>query len=70
MDRPRAKIDLEIIRQLRKGGLGWHTIARRYYSQTRQHINWMTMRRGQPGSITLTIPPLCIILSGKEPGLS
>ncbi len=45
MSRPRVKINLEIIRQLRKGGLGWRTIARRYYRHTKQDINWMTLRR-------------------------
>jgi hypothetical protein len=45
MGRPRIKIDLELIRQLRGAGLGWRTIARRYYSQTKQDISWMTLKR-------------------------
>ncbi len=45
MGRPRVKIDLvELIRQLRRAGLWWRTIARRYYSQTRQDISWMTLK--------------------------
>lgn len=45
MGRPRVEIDLELVRQLRSAGLGWRTIARRYYALTRQDISWMTLRK-------------------------
>ena len=46
MGRPRIKgIDLEFIRRLRRAGLDWRTIARRYYSQTKQDISFVTLRR-------------------------
>lgn len=45
MGRPRVKLDLELIRQFRRAGLGWRTIARRYYSQTKQDISWITLSR-------------------------
>lgn len=45
MGRPRVKINLEILRQLRRAGLGWRTIARRYYGMTSQDISWMTLKR-------------------------
>ena len=39
MGRPQIKsIDVELIRRLREVGLNWRTIARRYYSQTKQDI--------------------------------
>ena len=44
MGRPRVKINLELLRRLRREGLGWRTIARRYYSHTKQDINWMTLK--------------------------
>ena len=46
MGSPRIKsIDLQLIRRLRRAGLGWRTIARRYYSYTKQDISWMTLKR-------------------------
>ncbi len=45
MGRPRLKINLELLHRLRRAGLGWRTIARRYYSYTKQDISWMTLKR-------------------------
>ena len=46
MARPRVKnIDLELVHRLRIAGLGWRTIGLRYYSQTRQDISWITLKR-------------------------
>lgn len=45
MGRLRIKINIELVHQLRRAGLGWRTIARRYYSYTKQDISWMTLKR-------------------------
>jgi len=45
MGRPRLRINLELLCRLRRAGLGWRTIARRYYSYTKQEISWMTLKR-------------------------
>jgi len=45
MGRPRVKMDVELLRQLRKAGLGWRTIASRYYSLTGQYLSYMTLKR-------------------------
>ena len=45
MGRLRIKINIELLRRLRRAGLGWRTIARRYYSKTSQEISWMTLKR-------------------------
>ena len=46
MARPRVKnINLELVHRLRIAGLGWRTIGLRYYSQTRQDISWLTLKR-------------------------
>ena len=46
MGRPRIKeIDLQLVRLLRKLGLGWRRIERRYYTQTKQEVSFMTLKR-------------------------
>jgi len=45
MGRLRIKINIELVHQLRRVGLGWQTIARRYYGYTNQEISWMTLKR-------------------------
>lgn len=46
MGRPRIKgIDLELFRWLRKLGLGWRPIERRYYSETKREVSFMTLKR-------------------------
>jgi hypothetical protein len=45
MGRPRAEINLELLRRLRKLGLSWRRIERRYYTETNQEISFMTLKR-------------------------
>ena len=45
MGRPRVKINLELLRRLRKPGVGWRTLQGLYYHATGQEINWMTLKR-------------------------
>ena len=45
MGRPRKEIDLQLVRLLRKLGLGWRHIERRYYSETKQEVSFMTLKR-------------------------
>jgi hypothetical protein len=46
MGRPRVKgIDLEFVRQLRRLGLGWRTVERHYYAETKQEVSFVTLRR-------------------------
>jgi hypothetical protein len=45
MGRPQVKINLELLRQLRKLGLSWRRIERRYYTETNQEISFMTLKR-------------------------
>jgi len=46
MGRPRIKqIDLQLVRLLRKLGLDWHTIERHYYTETKQEVSFMTLKR-------------------------
>jgi len=49
MGRPRIKMNLKLVHRLRIAGLGWRIIARRFYSQTKQDINWMTLSRRYMG---------------------
>ena len=45
MVRPRVRINLELLRRLRKLGLGWRRIERRYYTETNQEVSFMTLKR-------------------------
>ncbi len=46
MGRPRIKeIDLQLVKLLRKLGLGWRRIERRYYAETKQEVSFMTLKR-------------------------
>ena len=45
MGRPQVKINLELLRRLRKLGLGWRRIERRYYTETNQEVSFMTLKR-------------------------
>jgi len=40
-----VKINLELLRRLRKLGLGWRRIERRYYTETKQEVSFMTLKR-------------------------
>ena len=45
MGRPPVKINLELLHRLRKLGLGWRCIERRYYTETNQEVSFMTLKR-------------------------
>ena len=45
MGRPRVKINLELLRRLRRARLGWRRIERRYYSETGVEVSFMTLKR-------------------------
>jgi len=45
MGRPPVKINLELLHRLRKLGLGWRRIERRYYTETNQEVSFMTLKR-------------------------
>jgi len=45
MGRPRTRINVLIVAWLRSQGLGWRTIARRYYSLTGRETSWMSLKR-------------------------
>lgn len=45
MGRPQVKINLELLRWLRKLGLGWRRIERRYYTETGREVSFMTLKR-------------------------
>ncbi|MFC2014001.1 hypothetical protein ACFLU8_03890 [Chloroflexota bacterium] len=51
--RPPIRISLELLRRLRRAGLCWCTISRRYYSQTKHDINWMTLKRRYEAELAL-----------------
>lgn len=45
MGRPQVKINLELLRRLRKLGLGWRRVERRYFTETKQEVSFMTLKR-------------------------
>lgn len=45
MGRPRLKINLELLCQLRSPGVGWRSLQALYYRETKQDISWMTLKR-------------------------
>lgn len=45
MGRPRLKVNLILMKKFRREGLGLRTVERHYYSETKQEVSFVTLRR-------------------------